>query len=356
MPRLIASVLLASAALLLEAPRLSAQASIPAAAPATPAVGATPAIVPTERAVPPSLDPASLSLKLEAGKLGAAVEQLQASLDAAHKPGVNVLYGPGVQDLEIPQLTLRKVSGTDALRLIAVSAGCKVEVIVGDRNDAIGYQIVAPNQPGGAAVYGIGGMPANPRQIWKTDRTTSQPEKAPPTAAVTPSTRPGRQPNEYALAVNAPVASNAVIGFTSPAQAGPTVRVYSLGEITTTVKFADVVQTLEDLLKASGISLESAKLAVHEKTNVIVVSGDLRVQELVGELLEALQRNTAVASAQRSRDDSSRRDMIEMEVRLNAERDQSNRLKQQLDQSEAQLTKLQRELDRVSHAAPPSPK
>jgi RNA polymerase sigma-70 factor (ECF subfamily) len=76
------------------------------------------------------------------------------------------------------------------------------------------------------------------------------------------------------------------------------------------VKFGDVVQTLEDLLKSSGVSLETAKLAVHEKTNVLFVTGDQRVQELVEQLLDALQKNMAVVNAR----DDSRREAIEMEA------------------------------------------
>ena len=119
------------------------------------------------------------------------------------------------------------------------------------------------------------------------------------------------------------------------------------------MKFNDVAKTLEDLLKAAGVSLDTAKLAVHEKTNVLMVTGDQKVQELVTQLLDALQQNTIAANAQRSRDESARREMIELEMRLNAERDQSKRLQQLLEQSESQLTKVQRELDRVTPATPP---
>jgi hypothetical protein len=282
-----------------------------------------------------------------------AVEQLQIALEAAHKPGINVLYGSGVQDLAVPPLTLRKVSGTDALRLIAVSAGCAVETIKGDRGDVIGYQIVSLAPAGGAAMYGAGGMTPVPGAFPISQ--PSRPGKSPTAAAATSAT-PGRPASEYPVAVTTPVASNAVIGFAAPSQTSPMVRVYSLGEITSAVKFGEVIQTLEDLLKASGISLETAKLAIHEKTNVLVVTGDLRVQELVGQLLDALQRNSISAATQNSRDENARLQKVELEMRLKAEADQSKRLQMRLEESEAQLTKLQRELDRVSHAAAPSQK
>jgi hypothetical protein len=325
-----------SVALLLAAP-ISMGQGTPQELP--PPGGGTPALTKD------SADPASLSLRLEAGKLPAAVDKLQAALEAAHKPGVNVIYGPGTQSLEIPQLTLRKVNGTDAVRLIAVSAGCTVELILGDNGDTIGYKIQAPTSGPEAFMNGGSGMMSAPRPV-KADRGSSPQEK------LTPGAPQAATPKQVASAV----ASNAVIGFTAPPQSGPLVRVYSLGEITTRVKFGDVVQTLEELLTASGIALDSAKVAVHEKTNVLVVTGEQRVQEVVRQLVEALQKNSEVAAAQNSHEENARLEKVELQARLNLETEQTKRLQMRLEESEAQITKLQRELDRVSHATAPAAK
>jgi hypothetical protein len=348
--RFLTSTLLASAALLVAAPRLSAQ-SAPSVAPQP----IRPPPVERTASNPFPNDPTTLNVKIEGGKMAGVIDVLQKTLDAAHKPQLNVLFGPGVQEISVPALTLQNVSGTDALRLIAVSAGCTVEAIKGERTDVIGYQILASNPPAaGKAAAEISGMSSSTKTAPRASNSQGYGDLtlAPsPTRDVRPT--PARTAKESIAAQPIPGTSNSVIGFTAPAQSGPLVRVHALGEITNQVKFSDVAQTLEELLKAAGVSLDTAKLKVHEKTNVLVVTGDAHVQDLVSQLLEALQQNAAIATAQNSREQDGRRQAVELETRLNAERDQAQRLMKRLDEAESQLTTVQRELDRAKAAAPP---
>ena len=55
--------------------------------------------------------------------------------------------------------------------------------------------------------------------------------------------------------------TDALLSFSSPAKSGPFVRVYGLGEITTAVKFNDVLQSVEEVLKASGVPPDSMRRA-----------------------------------------------------------------------------------------------
>jgi hypothetical protein len=143
------------------------------------------------------------------------------------------------------------------------------------------------------------------------------------------------------------------MGFSGmPAANANTVRVYSLGGITNTTKFADVEATLRDVLKADGVSADAAKLAFHEHTNVLVVTADSRVHELVTQYLDALQKNVAIAMAEEKRGGADRRELIEVVSRLKAEQDQRERVTKQLEETEQLLRNAQRELDRLKAAGP----
>jgi hypothetical protein len=137
-----------------------------------------------------------------------------------------------------------------------------------------------------------------------------------------------------------------------PAPNANTVRVYSLGGITNTTKFADVEATLRDVLKAGGVSADAAKLAFHEQTNVLVVTADLQVHELITQYLDALQKNVVAATVEDKRSGADRREVIEAMTRLRAEQDQRERVTKQLEETEQLLRNAQRELDRLNAAAP----
>ena len=145
-----------------------------------------------------------------------------------------------------------------------------------------------------------------------------------------------------------------MIGFGAPVSTR-SVRVYPLASVTTITTFADVEKTLRELLTADGIAADAAKLAMHEKTNVLVVTGDEQVHTVVSQLLDALQKNTAAATVRNNQEEKSRFELVESRVRLEAMQDANKRLDVQLQEAEARLRDLQRELDRAK-AADPKPR
>jgi hypothetical protein len=296
---------------------------------AAPSPGPAAAVEPQGKTIP--------MLKIRSGPLNAAVEELSRALEAAHLPGINVIYAPDTPATQVPDLVLRNVRGSDALRLITVSAGWNSEPILGEDGLIIGFRLFPPPQ-GASGSFGnrepdppIGINPASsPVEVGKPLNVT--------TAALAGS--PALPPLQV-LGIG---------GMTEPNSNA--VRVYSLGGITNTTKFADVEATLRDVLKAAGISADAAKLAFHEGTNVLVVTADSRVHDLVAQYLDALQKNVAVAMAEEKRGGADRRELIEVVSRLKAEQDQRERVTKQLEDTEALFRNAQRELDRIKAGGP----
>jgi hypothetical protein len=280
------------------------------------------------------------TLKIRSGPLVAAVEELSRTLEASHLPEMNVIYAQEARTILVPDLVLRNVSGPDALRLITVSAGCEMDVIPGSDGSVIGYRVFSSAQ---GAQQGLGqGGPFAPGAIVDTPSSPPGVGQAPGfPGSVTLS--PG-SPSQPVLGNPQPL----VMGFPGMATAGTNnVRVYSLGGITNTTKFDDVEATLRDVLKADGVSSDAAKLAFHQRTNVLVVAADSRVHELVTQFLEALQKNVAAAAAEEKRNGVDRRELVDAIHRLQIEQDQREKVTKQLSETEATLRDAQRELDRL---------
>jgi hypothetical protein len=279
------------------------------------------------------------TLKIRSGPLVAAVDELCRTLEAAHLPEMNVIYAPEARTILVPDLVLRNVTGPDALRLITVSAGCEMTPIPGSDDVTIGFHVFAPAQ-------GAPGSFRNPELGAHTG--FADPSSGPTGAGQVP----GLLPGSTAPGSPAPPQVMGFGGIMAAPNASNSVRVYSLGGITNTTKFPDVEATLRDVLKADGVSADAAKLAFHEHTNVLVVTADSRVHDLVTQYLEALQKNVAVAMAEEKRGGGDRREAVEALIRLNAEREQRERVTKQLAETEALLREAQRELDRTKAAVP----
>jgi hypothetical protein len=279
------------------------------------------------------------ALKVRSGPLAAAVDELSRALEAARLPEMNVIYSPEARSIQVPDLVLRNVSGPDALRLITVSAGCEMEPIVGADGVPIGFRVFSQAQ--GQDPFG------NP-VVLNPPAPTGLPQPVPAIPGLPP--LPGNPvPGAAAPAIPG------VMGFGGVGiMPGNTnsVRVYSLGGITSTTKFTEVEATLRDVLKADNVSADAAKLAFHERTNVLVVTADSRVHDLVTQFLDALQKNVAAAATEERRGLSERREALEAMVRMDAERNERDRVTKQLEQTEAALRDAQRELDRLKSAGP----
>lgn len=295
----------------------------------------TPTATPTASAISAPPSPATprkiVALNLAPKTMKGAVAELIDALKLAQLPEVNVLYAPGAGEVAVPELNLRNVSGADALRLIAASGNCEAEPIPGDQSAIIGYLIrqiaSSPNNPFQTTVgKGGGPAPADP----------PAPRKPSPT---------GKGPGASATLnfTDAPKGEFSRGVFNVSAEPSTAVRVYALGGITTRTKFTEIEATLTAVLKADGVA-DTAKFALHEKTNVLVVTGPNRVHELVLQLVEALRKNHADAEAGNEVRQKVFQEVTEMQIRLSAENEQKVRLAEQLAKAEEQKMKLSDQL------------
>jgi hypothetical protein len=321
----------------------------------TPPPAALPSPAPVETPTPPRK---GLSLRITAGTLAEAVDQLLQAAKSAQLPEINVIYGPGAAGVGVPELNIRNVSAADGVHLIATSAGCETEPILSaqDAGTVIGYKITQSASPGalgpaqfgslgisaplGGAEPGMGAQGGRPR--------TAKSQTAYPNASVPGVGMPGF-PRSGALNITGD--GRIVSMGLNPGTQSPAARVYPLGNVTTIVKFQDIEATLHDVLKAEGSAADSTKLALHEKTNVLVVTGPPRAHELVSQLLEALQKNQAAAESASGPREDFLRETTEMRVRLDAQSREKDRLEQQLAKSDAELRELTNELARVKASA-----
>jgi hypothetical protein len=299
------------------------------------------------------------------GTINSAVAQLLEAMKAAQLPEINVLYSPGSAEKRIPGLNLRNVTGTDALRLIAVSADCEAQPITGDQGEVIGYIVRSTgNWRDYVDTYGKTSSSARTSAFLGKTKPLAD-AKISVTSAAAKGAEVGGNPSVPAdglprktqkgpAAGTAPAmaADSVVVNMTEPASG---VRVYSLGGLSSETKFPDIEATLRDVLKADGIAGDAAKFALHEKTNILVVTGNNRVHELVAQLLNALRSNQKDAEARNSFVNDVRRETTELKVRLNAEQEQKARLSEQLAKTDAQLRELERELARLKATAVKTP-
>jgi hypothetical protein len=350
-----------AATLLLPMTRVAAQA------PPTPSPGSVPSVSPPQ---PSAQVPKKItSLRIKSETMKDAVAELLDAAKAVQLPEINVLYAPGAEEVAVPELNLRNVNGSDALRLIAVSANCEAEPIGGENASVIGYMIRqkgAPPRVNPSSVDPSIGKAA-PSLVPMTSRKTSLdptnarasvsvklPEAAPSHAGAGDVSYGSASEKKFGGGSLPTVASEAV--FVNVGNSPPAVRVYPLGGVTTMIKFSEIEATLRDVLKAEGIAPDTAKLALHEKTNVLVVTGTSRVHELVTELLDALRKNQTDAQAANDLRETALREVTDLRIRLDAEQQQKAKLGDQLGKSEAQLRELDQELGRLKATAvkPPS--
>jgi|GEM_PF-2010690 len=299
--------------------------------PARVATPATPAAVPVAPKPPvavgvpglPPVPPAPPAprrlavLVVPVSELEAAVDHLQNALEGNGLEQLNILFGPDTRNLEVSSVTLRNVTGPDALQFLATSAGCTVEPM---------YSTESPLVFVGGAIQG-----QKPPVIGYTFRAKPKPLSAPP-GMLAPMMMPAGRP----------------ASATSPS--GRLTRIYPLGAVTSRADarlglddvgnpkpsawlFPDLEKTLREVLKTDGVAENQVSLAFHEKTNVLVVNSTEAVHLLVNQLLQALEQNVGQAAAAQR--------MMKLQTDL-ADRDK-------------ELRELQRELRQSQNPAPKPP-
>ena len=234
----------------------------------------------------------------------------------------NVILGAGTEQLPVPSLTLRNISGLDALQMIATATGCELERIpaADDPSRAAGWLIrvqsrspgIPPGFFGGETGGGLPGVAAP----FAGRSAAMAPWVAPQPGAPAPGT-----PDP-----NAPSGGNAFGAAGIPADVGPTgagnnglrgtvvsfgapagdpsravTMVYPVGGLLAEGKPSDAMSALEEALKvaieSAGLAGEKPRLSFHEKTKVLIIKGSPELQQLVGSFLDALEKNRASASA-----------------------------------------------------------
>lgn len=249
-------------------------------------------------------------VEIPEGSLRSAVEYLRSSLDDRKLPPMNIIFGLGAKDMEVPELTLRNVTGADALRLICTAADCEMEPIFSE-----------PQTPQGRVAEYIIGYRISPQQAptGRFGRTRGFISGGAPTKGQTIRSGPSNPFSASTSPAKGNAASNsggAIPGTTSSARAVKTsgggtrlvtyggsskpqllTRVYALGRITTRAKFPEVEKTLLATLQVAGHKPSDATLALHETTNVLVVRATDDIHELVSNLLASLGENSADADS-----------------------------------------------------------
>ena len=293
------------------------------------------------------------SIRINSGPLLNVIEQLNGAISSAGFSEMNVVLAADARSIPVPDLTLRNVDGPDALKLIAASAGCEQEVIAGADGKPIGYRVFAVSAPA-AGAYGMMERFPEPR--------IAPPMLATPPRVVSPEPSPAiglsadAMPAPARLGADSKVPGQpAIVGFggmPGPSPTASNVRVYGLGGIIGSTDLKEIEKTLYEVLKADIISSQNAKIAFHDRTNVLVVTGEPKVHEMVGQYLEALQKNVSAAAQEHARDNNVRQELIEANVRIQAEIEARAKLTKQLEETEAALREAQRELDRRTNTAP----
>ena len=345
---------LLAASLLALAPLAVAQSPQPAATPIAPVPSPAPA-APAVWKLPVFNSPAD--------KLKTVVEALQQILEKQKFERMNILISSEAEAAKVPALDLRNVSGPDALSLIASAASCLVEPIpaLGNSNgEPIGYKLrpapgasrrEKPWAPDGKA----GGMPSaalpTPSlQIRRSPIDGRGPSGIPGLAEETGAgVAPSVGFNPFQQAEGELVGGNGVAFFGGGADAGAGIggmspgpviqtRVYPLGTVGASATFAEIEKTLDEVLATSGAPKEQVKLALHDKTNVLVVRGPAEAQAMVEQLLAALGKNNA---GNGDRDATSQ--ITTMTVRLEAMTAEMDRLRKQIAEVEAERRELEKE-------------
>ena len=301
-----------------------------------------------------------------AATLKTVVAALQEALQNKKLEPINVLISPEAEEAKVPALDLRNVSGPDALSLIASAASCVLEPIrspsdaaprfIGQVEPIIGYKLHSESGPGrggrlGSGGGGKGGGGGDAGALPLLPSSGAMPGGLPAIEGSGP--RVPRPPQPMA---GSPVGETGIAfyggggragaGMMSPSPAVET-RVYPLATVGASATLAEIEKTIEDVLATSGTPKDQVKLAIHQKTNVLVVRGPAEAQAMVEQLLAALGKNNAGNS-----DHDATSKITTMTVRLEAMTAEMDRLRKQIAEVEAEQRALEKQNRQLQDQAP----
>lgn len=298
--------------------------------PPAPPVAPTPPGFSTIAPVPATPAPRKLpEVHIDGLPLRDAIALLHELLREEKLEPMNILLAPGTQDLIVPEIKLRNVSAPDVLQIIAAVAECTVETMFSTDAQASSPAAMPP---------GMSGMPAG----------------RPASAIIGYMFRAKHKPTPQGIVyMGGPLPTPAGRAVPASSPAGRLTRIYPLGAVTTATKFPDLEKTLREIFKADGVAEKEVSLALHEKTNVLVVNAAEQVHGLVEQLLTALNTNTSQTERLNTTRDRAT-GWEELESAARAQR----RLELELAERDAQMRDLKKELHKLHDAVqkPPSAK
>lgn len=344
----------------------------PKAAPAPSAPSASPVPMPSGvtvfGGVPATPAPRKLTtLTVPDTELEGAVQLLQSTLEGSGLEQLNILFGPETKNLEVTALTLRNVTGPDALQLIAAAAGCTVEPMFSTETQTPPGLGFAGNHKVVVIGYQLRGKP----KTTTTSRMGGASPMLPPGASAAPGMSAGAAGGLAMMSGPGAMMSGRPLSATSPASR--VTRIYPLGSVTGLktdykagssntrdfqldryfryqIDFPELEKTLRDALKADGVAENQITLAFHEKSNVLVVNGAEAIQGLIEQVLAALRSNATEAEAK-----NMERDKVLGRTELEAAVNARERLSYELTRSREELQMLQKALRKFEDAAPKPP-
>lgn len=242
-----------------------------------------------------------------------AVALVQSNLPEGQEP-LNVLFDERAASLRVPALTLRNVTGADALMLIATAADAELRPIPGVDTRNLGYKFRAPQKApvalipqndlrpviGRRSEYGSRGFSSGgqTRTSGVGDRSEDAGESGDSQAGYTTTSKEvvvtygdsggGGFGNRYGGGGQAARLDAGPAGGQVSSQI---TEIYPLANIIATYDFTVVEKTLLPLLEMEGIKGDSALLAFHDETQVLVARGPVKLHDLIHTLLSALRNN-----------------------------------------------------------------
>lgn len=258
-----------------------------------------------------------ISLSLSGGTLGSQIKELQAALDKAGFPPLNILIS-APEDMPVPWIALRNVTGVDALTFVATAARVELKPVKNIETGRIaGWELWKNTNPGPSTTPPLldvlssysSSLAASRAALAAAQSTTldqlssySSGVNIPDGVVVTPPgwsgtfiQQPGRPPGMAAAGVPAPPLDCTPVPIALPALPPDArmTRVYALGKIGGATAVAELDKTLRDVLEMDNLKPADVKLSFHEKTNVLVVNAEPRAHKLIEELLAALAKQAA---------------------------------------------------------------
>lgn len=270
--------------------------------------------------------------------LNKASEEIQKEVEKSGGEPLNVIFKARAEQLIVPELVVRNVTGPDALRLVVTAAGAQLDEIVGDES-IIGYTVQGPvvgtitslqsRQYRPVAANDLTPPPSavsrgNNREI----RVTSSVQKRTPVVEKPMTPMAGR------------------LGMFGGQPSAPTItRVYALAAVTQEYEMKDVEKTLLEILEASELT-EGVKLALHDKTSVLVVRANDEVHGVVEQFLESLTVNMGD-----SRDIRNNREMEALRHQARRAEEIVRSIQEQLQREKAARMELEKQLQTLPDAA-----